>query len=407
MKRNIFLVLLMTFLCCICFSGCFFLQGNSNHSNTNLISNNSIEEDSAQKAAIQYIEDKYGFTPSVLGVELGDVYERGKKDAMVTMEYNGREFLVYIYNINLSLNPYNYCDSYQKTDIENAVADHAVDVFGIRPSQVNLYVYEVYPESFHAENMMFYYDQFYDGNNAFDLINEYNSFECVIRFVGDVDLVQIAETDDDFFHREGIDILYTSHATEADMNNCFAVRYDNIYYETFDDYVYNCALYMTGAVEYSHGSVSEGIYEHQLSIGQCGNFYYLCTNKDASEYTVSIAPDYLTADDINQADWDGYAMLKDIGTEAIYVDGEFDEDNIFYLYCPMDKLPVVPASLPNDVVTLEHAFTEIKYNNDRFCQLNELNDGRNDVGTYAVFNSELTGNKDNSFRFMFFENIWN
>ncbi len=392
MKRNICLAILLTVFCCAFLTGCY------------LGSNNNVLENSANDKATQYIENKYGFVPNVISAELGDVYERGARDAMVTMEYNGREFLVYIYNINLPIIQGNCCDNYQKTDIENAVAQHAEDVYGVRPSLVDIYSCEVYPESFHAENMMFYSDKFYDGSNAFDLLNEYNSFECIIRFVGDVDLVQIAETEDDFFHREGIDILYTSHATEADMNNCSGKRYGYIYYETFDDYVYNCAMYMTGAVEYSHGSGGGSVYEYNISIGQCGDFYYLCSGKDVSEYSVYIAPDTLTADVINIAYHDGYNMLKDVGSDAIYVDGEFNEDNVFYIYYPLDKLPSVPASLPDHVLTLEHSFTIIAYNSVQYDDLNEYTGDRNDVGTYAVFSNKISGRTDHAFRFMHREN---
>ena len=405
MKRNIILILLLMIMCCICFSGCFFLHGNSN--NNIIISNSNTQKDSAKRIASEYVENKYGFTPTVLLVELGKDNVTGAGDAMVTMRYNGREFLVYVKDVDsAAAQPY-CCDNYQKQDIEDAIAEYAAGVYGVKPARVIISdAYVLYPDGFHAEDMMLH-NEYFHGDDALSILENQKGFECIIRFVGDVDLVQIAETEDDFFHREGIDILFTSHETETDMNTCYGKRYDYMYYETFDEYVYNCAMYMTGAVKYYHTSINEEIYEYKLSIGQCGNLYYLCTGKDVSEYTVSIAPDYLTADVINQSDWDGYAMLKDIGTEAIFVDGEFDEDNVFYLYCPKDKLPVVPASLPNHVVTLEHAFTEIKYNNNRFYQLNELNSGRNDVGAYAVFNSELTGNKDNSFRFMFLENIWN
>ena len=106
MKRNICLAILLTVFCCAFLTGCY------------LGSNNNVLENSANDKATQYIENKYGFVPNVISAELGDVYERGARDAMVTMEYNGREFLVYIYNINLPIIQGNCCDNYQKTDID-------------------------------------------------------------------------------------------------------------------------------------------------------------------------------------------------------------------------------------------------------------------------------------------------
>ena len=90
-----------------------------------------------------------------------------------------------------------------------------------------------------------------------------------------------------------------------------------------------------------------------MSIGQCGDFYYLNVGADTSQYSIKQAQE---AHEVS--DWNGYGAIDTIAIEdtAYYMEG--DGEYILYIYYLLFHTLLLLNYLNNLLIILNHLYCQ-------------------------------------------------
>ena len=171
----------------------------------------------AEKNAVTYIEEKYGFEAQVLDSESQKVsdllFTKKTSKTLVKMEYKGNQFCVLSFGKDEYMDE--ATDNYQKEELLAAVEDEITSLFGVKPDFLdvrggdNQFDTDVNSEEF----CDMFFRTYYDGTNLEAVLTE-EVFYCLAEYIGDIDL----------------DNLYEQNKTSLFEHNfahlCF-VTYDN------------------------------------------------------------------------------------------------------------------------------------------------------------------------------------
>lgn len=281
----------------------------------------------AEENAVEYIEKKYGFTPTVTESILeqspglfGGTY---LTSAMVRLTYDDKEFSVYIDGETKNTDG---ADNYQEDDIISAVTDR---ISSVTPQLRSLRLrggegLGVYPNFYGYDRDYFnnLYSAYFDGNN-FDEVFSDTLCSITVDYI-DADFTELNEKDFDFLtfgSQFGMDML--SYRTEADYEN----KPD---YGEISDFasIKKHAILIEESLSFGKNGREHGEY----TLGQCDNFYYYISDNEPE--TVSFSE--VTMPDISN--WSGNGVIDgEFVTPAYKIDNSANER--LYIYYPLSELP--------------------------------------------------------------------
>ncbi len=285
----------------------------------------------AEKNAVAYIEEKYGFTPEITesvleryGGLFGSIPE---STVMVRMSYNNKEFSVYIDGETKNTDG---ADNYQQEEIISAltkkfstVAENyngvaandfkSVDINGGKVKSFRPIV------EWNCENL---YSKYFDGENFAEVFGDEICY--ITADYIETDFENIQEEDFDFLlSNERVQLYLISYRTEEDYLN----RPD---YSEFNDFtgIKKHAI----LIEESFVFEKDGAEHNEYILGKHDDFYYYVS--DNTPDTVSFA----SADMPDASEFDGHGIIDgQFVTPAYSINSSVNER--IYIYYPLSELP--------------------------------------------------------------------
>ncbi len=341
----------------------------------------------AEKNAVTYIKEKYGFEAQVIDSESQKVsdllFTKKTSKTLVKMEYEGNQFCVLSFGKDEYMDE--ATDNYQKEELLAAVEDEITSLFGVKPDFLdvrggdNQLDTDVNSEEF----CDMFFRTYYDGTNLEEVLTE-DVFYCVAEYIGDIDL----------------DNLYEQNKTSLFEHNfahlCF-VTYDNRKNMElspinakieFKSAIYKHALYVKDALVVNGGEMIP----FDMSIGQCDGFYYMNVGADISQYTITKDAEIYDADDWNGH---GFANATFVSDTAYYLEG--DTRDKLYIYIPEEMYNRIKSGVGDEKVVVASRYLskkpgDISYN----IWIN-----RDVIKGYVVISTTSADAGEFSFRFMY------
>jgi len=306
----------------------------------------------AEEIAISHIEEKYGFTPSVVSSMSGRdenivPVSHYVPQTVVTMSYMDRTFTVIAEGDDTTTDK--VLDNYQEEEIRSAFQEYLSEY-------LETPIYDVYLETGHSISVpgeelgiqYYFFHEYYDGTNLEEMLTN-SSIKAHVKLVGDINLDELVlNSGDEMIFQYKTELLITTHESEADADKCQLGAY-------FADTVYTHAMYITDAIDIRRGEVKE----YELSIEQCGDIYYLCAEPDTSDYIIEMKEDFVSVSEWEHALY----SYQETGKDAYYISenysGEFPK---LYIYYPEELLP----SKPDGVTGYRMGVSYCKRNDDNY-----------------------------------------
>ena len=229
----------------------------------------------AEKNAVEYIEEKYGFEAKVLESETqkrSDLFgAKLTSTALVTMEYDGKQFKV----LSDGIDEYKdeASDNYQKEELVAALKEEVTALFGVKPDSFDVMGGDNEDSADVNDEAFFdmFYHIYYDGTNLEEVLTS-EPLYCLAEYVGDVDLDGLYEQNKTaLFEHRFVHAGFVTYDSKEDMD-LSAIRTNG----NFENSIYMNALYVKDALLFE----KEEAQSFDLYIGQCEDFYYLNANAD-------------------------------------------------------------------------------------------------------------------------------
>lgn len=337
----------------------------------------------AETIAVNYIEEKYGFTPEVLeskSMKQDNVVPvvKYEPETVVIMSYNGQEFYVLANGEDLSAQ--DAMDNYQEDEITSTFLNYVNQMMQVPVYDVELESgYEVsIPGS--AYNLQYnFYKDYFDGTDLETFLTR-RAFRAHVKVVGETDLDSVSYLLENYLlSYPKAEILFTSHGTKQDADACEMGSY-------FDKTVYQNAMNVLAAVSINKGNMET----YDFSISQCGDIYYMFPDVEAWASELEEMTADFPASKWNysnrtyvEADNSAYVLFRD-KTEDI---------SDIYVYYPVENLPGDAEEMEDYKMGVSY----LKKNSDAYRferYAAEL------VGNYLVFEIDIKNPDDFSMRLL-------
>lgn len=320
MKKNKIIAFLLT--CSLLLSGCDSKEQKAE---------NEKNLRQAEKNAVSYIEEKYGFTPEIIESELerhgGMFGSIPESTVMVRMSYNNKEFSVYIDGETKNTDG---ADNYQQEEIISAltqklstVAENyseitandfkSIDINGGKVKSFRPVV------EWNCENL---YSEYFDGENFAEVFGDETCYITADYIEADFENLQ--EKDFDFLlSNERVRLYLISYRTEEDYLN----RPD---YGEFNDFtgIKKHAILIEESLVFE----KDGAEHNEYVLGKHDNFYYYVF--DNTPDTVSFSSTQMP----DASEYDGNGIIDgEFVTSAYSINSSVNER--IYIYYPLSELP--------------------------------------------------------------------
>ena len=341
----------------------------------------------AEKNAVEYIEEKYGFEAKVLESETqkrSDLFgAKLTSTALVTMEYDGKQFNV------LSDGADEYTDeasdNYQKEELVAALKEEVTALFGVKPDSFDVMGGDNEDSADVNDEAFFdmFYHIYYDGTNLEEVLTS-EPLYCLAEYVGDVDLDGLYEQNKTaLFEHRFVHAGFVTYDSKEDMDLSVIRTNGN-----FENSIYMNALYVKDALLFE----KEEAQLFDLSIGQCEDFYYLNVNADVSQYKVAKKVEQYKADDWNGHGFKHATFASDM---AYYIEG--NAESKLYVYVPKEKYEQIPSGDHGETVVIASRCISEKTGEDSY----DIWFHEGEIPGYEVYYNYNVDAKDYSFRFMY------
>lgn len=341
----------------------------------------------AEKNAVAYIEEKYGFEAQAVDSETQKVADlfgaRLTSTTLVTMEYEGLQFKVLLDGEEEYMDE--AADNYQKEELVVAIKEEVTAVFGVEPDffDVSGGKNEQAAIGNGEEFFDMFYSTYYDGTNLEEVLTE-EILYCCAEYVGDIDLEELYEKNKtSLFEDEYVHSAFVTYDSRENMER--SVIHSKV---KMDTAIHKHAIYIKEALFVEQGEASP----QKFSIGQCDDFYYMCVGADISQYSISEGAELYDADDWNGHGFTNAAFVTD---KAYYLEG--DAENYLYIYVPKEIYAQIPTGEFEEKIVVSSRFIsgnseEISYN---------IWFSKDEIPGYFVFHTAYADSDDFSFRFMY------
>ncbi len=284
----------------------------------------------AEKNAVTYIEEKYGFTPkvveSVLERQSGLLGSTPDTTAMVRMTYDNKDFSVYI---DGSTKNTDGADNYQQDEIISALteklsekAENAKGIVGeIRSINIDGgKVQDFFPDvEWNCENL---YSEYFDGDNFAEVFGN-NRCNITADYI-DAGLISLDRSFYNFLlDNERVNLYMISYRSEKDYEE----RPD---YSVFTDFtgIKRHAIQIEESLVFG----KDGAEHNEYVLGKHDDFYYYVS--DNTPDTVSFTPAQMP----DASEYDGNGIIDgQFVTPAYSIASSVDER--IYIYYPLSELP--------------------------------------------------------------------
>lgn len=280
-------------------------------------------EKQGKKNAKEYIEEKYGFEARITDVEcdkvnpapVPDLWPGPNGNVKVTMEYEDKEFYVYIAGDEETAEG---VDNYQMDEILEDFEEALEDVSGLNAKDTALFYGEFLSEE-EAPDGNGMVNTYYDGENLDEILKEDN-FRLFGAYI-DEELSAMADVPEEF--GEGC-YLFVSYNSKEDYKKCKDCGYYNLLGTPIQGDVNKNQLFIR---EYYALEYEEEEYKVNEVFGYDG-FYYTVEDGRAV---------YFEEAQIDSADnWNGKGFLgAEQAMEAYLIDTDAEK---LVLYIPVDKI---------------------------------------------------------------------
>ncbi len=341
----------------------------------------------AEKNAVVYVQEKYGFEAQVTDSEtqaVGELFgKRLTSMTLVTMEHEGKQFRVLCDGEEEFMD--DAADNYQKAELVAAVEEEVSAVFGAEPDFFDVSGGKNEYADIHNSEEFFdmYYSTYYDGTNLEEVLTE-EILYCCAEFVGDMDLEQMYEQNKTpLFENEYVHSAFVTYDSRENMEK--AEIHSKV---KMDTAIHNHAIYIKDALFVEQGEASK----EKFSIGQCDDFYYMCVGADTSQYRISEGAELFEADE-----WNGHGFANAVFAtdKAYYLEG--DAENFLYIYVPEEKYVQIPTGDFEEKIVVSSRF--ISENSKAVSY--DIWSSRDEIPGYVVFHTAYADSDDFSFRFMY------
>ncbi|MBQ4522209.1 MAG: hypothetical protein IJA10_04580 [Lachnospiraceae bacterium] len=363
MRKRKKVFLLVTIFLLVLLAGCI-----SDSPEQKKINKQNIEQ--AKINAQNYIEQKYGFTAEITDAILerqhGIFGSSPRSTVLVKMQYDGKEFNVYIDGANVNIDG---ADDYQVELITESIESFFTELI---PGECSIYllggdVRVSYDEIENEFDIMF--SNYFDGTN-FDEVLGKSRCEIVAEYVQQ-DFSSLGEEcfSNKMFSSENIYVTFISYRSHDCMQ---MVGRDHSNDEKY-------VVYIDNDLSINNGVITKKTYE----IGHFDDFYYYVPGGVPEDVTFrKIVPD-------DEDCWDGHGIIDGTFlTDAYSVNCDYECE--VYIYYPWNELENLPTEKISMTICREKE-GEKKYSADvsMFCN----------VGEYIVY--EIPVEKDDSLYFAF------
>ena len=341
----------------------------------------------AEKNAVTYIQEKYGFEAQVVDSEtqeVGDLFgSRLTSKTLVTMEHEGKQFNVLLDGEEEYMDE--AADNYQKAELVNAVKEEVTALFGIEPDFFDVSGGKNEQAAIGNGEAFFdmFYSTYYDGTNLEEVLTE-EILYCCAEYVGDIDLEELYEKNKiSLFEDEYVHSAFVTYDSRENMEK--SVVHSKV---KMDTAIHKHAIYIKEALFVEQGEASK----EKFTVGQCDGFYYMCVGADTSQYSISESAELYDADD-----WNGHGFANAVFAtdKAYYLEG--DAENYLYIYVPKEIYAQIPTGEFEEKIVVSSRFVlrnseEISYN---------IWFSKDEIPGYFVFHTAYADSDDFSFRFMY------
>ncbi len=341
----------------------------------------------AEKNAVNYIEEKYGFKAEVIDSETQKAEDlfvaRYTSKTLVTMEYAGKEFRVLSFGEDEHMDK--ATDNYQKDEILEDYIEALTALFGVQPDSIdvcggdNSNATIINGEEFYD----MFYREYYDGANLEDVLMQ-DAFYCVAEYVGDFDLENLYEKNKTpLFEHKNMHAAFVAYDSRENMQLC-NIDAQN----TYEQKVYENALYVKNALVNHRGEITP----IKMSIGQCEDFYYLNVDADISQYCITKDAEICDADE-----WNGHGFKNAtfVSDNAYYMEGH--PKSKLYIYIPQEKYEQLSFDEEDVNVVVVSKSVSQKNGNESY----NIWFRTREIPGYQVFYTYNAHADDFSFRFMY------
>ena len=341
----------------------------------------------AEKNAVTHIEEKYGFKAQVLDSETQKSESlfsaQFTSKTLVTMEYNGKQFQVLAFGEDGYMDK--TTDNYQKAELLAAVEEEVTALFGVTPDFFevaggdNEYATTVNGDEFYD----MYYHAYYDGANLEQVLTE-EMFYCLAEYVGDIDLDNLYEQNKiPLFDHKYMYAKFVTYDSRENMEIAEIKKKSGI-----ENDIHKYALYVKDALVIEKGEATP----IELSIGECGDFYYMNVDTDISQYSITESSEMYDADEWNGHGFRNAAFATDT---AYYLEG--NRGYKLYLYIPTKIYEQIPSGEFDENVVVASRLISEKAGNVSYNIWNN----HETIPGYEVFWTTYAEMEDFSFRFMY------
>lgn len=341
----------------------------------------------AERNAIEYIQDKYGFEPEILESKTqnasGLFASTPTPQTLVTMEYHGKEFSALVQGDDDYMD--RATDNFQKEEIIEATSDAIISLFNIAPDNLKVLggdnAYDSFINGDEFYDMFFH--EYYDGNNLEKVIMQ-DQFFFVAEYIDDIDFVSLFEENKiSLFEHKNVYGLFVCYDNKQDMKKADIVPSDNNHGNLYEN-----AMFIKSAFEIDGQNASL----QTISIGQCDDFYYLNVGTDASQYNIT-----MDAEQYDSSEWNGHGFKNAtaVSDNAYYLEGNLSDK--LYIYYPKDKYEqLCDDNDGNHLVIASHSLSG-KSGKDSYS----IWDMEDSVDDYLVFWTHNADADNYSFRFLY------
>lgn len=346
----------------------------------------------ARKNAVEYIENKYGFTPDIISAEQerqpGMFNSTPLSTVLVKMKYEDKAFNVYIDGENENTNGK---DNYQFNEIKDGMKKFADNVLhGIKNIKLESYCVSSGGTTIEVEDQKNMYNKYYDGSNIFEVIADNDSITLTFEYI-ETDLSSVADWsafENIFKYDSFVKLRFISYRSENAMHSCEKyVDTDSKYAIYIDNYCNLSNNRISYESEYNY-TQEYSIEKESYELGESNGFYYYVSGNDFDKVSFSeITPE-------DPIYWEGRGA-----SNSEFVSPEFSvntkEECVLIVYYPISEIDFHDE----DEVGLAKSYV---LNGEREYNANPLSVYK--VGNYAVLTERIGGeSKFNDFRFGFIE----
>lgn len=233
----------------------------------------------AEKNAVLYIKDKYGFTADITS---SDVESEGglfgpefTGYAFIDMEYEKKEFTVYIDGKTANKDGR---DNYQEEEITEFVENKLYEDAGIKCDSISMQNHYNYKQRESMDNYYLLYNTYFNGDNIDELYEE-RRFNCAVSCFGATDISDLDEETMETIFGENYVAVFSYN--EGSLRSDWYSKYNELAsVNSYNNYKYKYGMYISEAISYKYYK-SGSKYDYFKPIVQtCGDISYITENNE-------------------------------------------------------------------------------------------------------------------------------